>query len=463
MRCLSVFVGGWTLEAAETVGSLIGVPDVLHTLAALVEQNLVVRDDGPTDIPHYRLLETIRQFALERLLTAGEEERAHHAHLQYLLQLARENDLERLDADVGTRMARLQADEANLRSGIASGIMHDPERALAALAGLDLFWYLADRRTAGRDLLARALKTDAGANRQERARVLQQAAWLASSVGDHAQAEPLADAARALAEQLGDRRTVARAQLCQGSVAMSRNDVVRAKALLEEALAQSEALADDWGLLMCLNELGIAAQHWGDAAAAVAAFERAGAIAIKRQLPARYHARYLDNLALAFRQLGRHEAAMEACLAALTLVRDAGGSSEAAVNRLTLARLQLDCGETAQAVSGSAEISESLVVLWETGNHWTLVEALEIAAAVMAAALQAAPAARTLGAAAALRDVLPRPIGVGERDTLSRQVAEVTAVLGEPAFTQAWTAGQSQPLDVTVAEGREVLLTLARD
>ena len=136
LRCLAVFAGGWTLEAAEIVGSRCGVPEVLDALATLVEQSLVVRDDGGPD-PRYRLLETIREFALDQLVAAGDEEHARGAHVDYLLHLARENDLERLDADVGARLDRLKAEEANLRTGIAWALDHDPESALAVLAELD--------------------------------------------------------------------------------------------------------------------------------------------------------------------------------------------------------------------------------------------------------------------------------------------------------------------------------------
>jgi len=85
LRCCAVFAGGWTLEAAETVGSLSGVPEVLEALGGLVEQSLVVRDDGGV-ATRYRMLETIREFAYEQLLATGEDERVRGAHLRFLLQ-----------------------------------------------------------------------------------------------------------------------------------------------------------------------------------------------------------------------------------------------------------------------------------------------------------------------------------------------------------------------------------------
>ena len=461
LRCLAVFVGGWTLEAAETVGALSGVPDGLDALAALVEHSLVVRHDGGS-VPRFRLLETIREFALEQLVAAGEEARARHAHLHYLLQLAQENDLERLDAEVGTRLARLHAEEANLRTGVAWALDHDPESAVAVLAELDDYWYLTGHLGMGRDLLGRAIRTGAGANRLARARVLRQAAWLTAFVGEHAQAEPLAEAARILAEQVGDAQTLAHVQMCLGDLAKARGDIDRARTQIDAALAQFEALGDRWGMVVCLTLCGTTALDWGDATTAATYFERIGALVVAYDLPSHYHSHYLDNLVEAYHQLGRPEAAMEACLTALQHATAAGSPAHIARRHITLVRLLLERGEAAQALAHSAEIAESLGVFWENGATWSVVDALELAAALLALGQQAACAARLLGAASDLRAAMPRLMSVREHAMLMRDRETITAMLGEPAFTQAWTVGQKQSLSVLVAEAQSALTTLSR-
>jgi predicted ATPase len=458
LRCLAVFAGGWTLHAAEMVGSLSGAPDVLDALAALVEQSLVARDDDGF-APRYRMLETIREFAHEQLLAAGEEERARRAHLQYLLQLARENDLERLDADVGARLARLKAEEVNLFTGIEWAIGHDPEFALEVLAELDWFWFLADRPGVGRALHERVLATKIGENHHARSRVLQQAAWLASAVGDFAALGPLADAARAFAEPIGDARTLAYARMHQGDLGMSQGDVVRAKPLLEEALAQFEWLNDLWGIMVCLTALGIAAQDRGDPQAAAAYFERVGFIIAERRLPAHHQAHHLASLAVAYRQLGRHEEAFDASIEAVRLARQSGRLSTGAVAQADLARLLLDRGDVAQA---APLVAESLLVLWEIGSNWDIAPVLELAAAVMSAGGRVESAVRLFAAAAGLRDAMPYPIGAGERAAYERWRAEVSAGLDEPAFMRAWTAGEAQSLAAAIAEARVELAAMAR-
>jgi predicted ATPase/DNA-binding XRE family transcriptional regulator len=461
LRWLAVFAGGWTVAAAEIVGALCGVPEVLDALAALVEQSLVVRDDGGPD-PRYRLLETIRAFALEQLVAAGEEEQARGAHVHYLLHLARENDLERLDADVGTRLARLQAEETNLLTGIAWALAHDPASALAVLAELDYYWALADRDGVGRDLLGRAIRAGAGANRLEQARVLHQAAWLTTWAGEHVQAEPLVEAAWVLAAQLGDAQTMAHVQVCQGDLAGARGDIDRARAQFDDSLARFESLGDLWGMVVCLTSYGAAALGWGDATTAAGCFERIGAIVVAHDLPSLYHAHYLGNLAEAHAALGQSEAAMEACLAALQYATEANSPGYIASHRLTLARLLLDRGEHAQALARSPEIAESLGVFWEGGATRSLVDALELATALLVIGQQAEAGARLLGAASALRAAMPQLMSIREHAMLTRERKAITAMLGEPAFTQAWTVGQEQPLAKTVAEAQKVLPTLAR-
>lgn len=458
LRCLAVFAGGWTLTAAELVGGRSDIPDVLDGLAALCEQSLVVRDDSGRE-PRYRMLETIREFALDRVESAGEGERANQAHLHYLHHLARENDQERLDAEVETRLQRLNAEDANLRAGIEWGIAHDPDLALAVVSALGYYWMLADRPAMGIELHERVLATGAGADRPERALVLQQAAWLMLYLGLFTPAEPLVAAAHALAEQLGDARTRARARMCQGSLAVSRGDFAEAKALFEEALARCESVGDDWGMNVCLTELGLASLDWGDARGAVSCFERVAAIVVKCQLPARYQAHYLVNLADAYRQLGRHETAMEACLAALALAGDTGRMTNAAA-RLILGLLLLERGDRGDLAQAASSIARSLGVFWEVGDRWTLAQALEGAAAVMAAGSDATAAARCFGAADALRVAMPYPVGAGQQPILARQVAEVRATLGEPDFARAWTAGQQRSLAASVADAREVLGTM---
>lgn len=456
LRSLSVFVGGWSLEGAEAIGDFVGVSDPLDALAALVEQSLVVRDDSDP-IPRFRLLETIRELASDRLTAAGEEDQARRAHLGYLIQLARENDLERLDAEVGNRLARLQREDANLHAGIGWALDHDPEAALQLLTSLGPYWFLADQGRIFRGLYQRALAVVPDDDRPLRLSALQNATALASIVGDHSAAATLAVETRTIAERLGDARNLAFALMHQGEIAVSEDDAETARSLHEAALARFITLNDQWGSYCCLTLLGIAAQHRGDADAAVVWFERLGALVTERRLPPRYRAHYLVDVADAYRQLGRREDAMNACREGLRLGQDAGWLSNTAVAQAVLCRLLLDDGNLVEA---TPLIAACLVTFWEIGDDWNLTQALEQAAPIMTAGVRPELAARLLGAAAALREAMPYPVGAGERDTLARWQDEARAALGQDAFVNAWATGQEQPLAVVVADARAVLATM---
>jgi tetratricopeptide (TPR) repeat protein len=313
----------------------------------------------------------------------------------------------------------------------------------------------------GRDLLDRAITTGAGVNRLERARVLQQAAWLATMVGEHAQAEPLVEAAWVLAAQLGDGQTMAHLEMCQADLAGARGDLDRARVQFDAALARFESLGDLWGMALCLATRGLAERDSGNGLVALTYFERIRAIVVAHDLPSYYHVHYLGHLVSIYEQLGRPEAAMEACLAAMQHAKAANSTLNIAWMHLEHARLLLQRGETAHALDQSADIAKSLGAFWESGSTWVVVDALELAAALMGIGQQAACAARLLGAASALRAAMPRLMNDRERAMLARDREPIAAALGEPAFTQAWTIGAEQPLAKTVAEARTMLATLA--
>jgi tetratricopeptide (TPR) repeat protein len=451
-----VFAGGWTLEAAETVGAACGVPDLFDGLAILVEQSLVVRDAAAPK-PRYRLLETIREFAGEELRAAGEATRARTAHFFWLLQLARHNDLERLDAGIDLRLDCLKAEETNIGAGLEWAIDHQPEAALAMLAELDWFWFLADRHGRGRELHERVLAADIGSDLSARLRVLQQATWLASAAGDFAALEAMVQEVGHLAEQLGDARAAAYVRMHQGDIAMSQGDRGAGTRLMEDALARFIAFGDDWGTVVCLTNLGIACQDRGDLAAALSHFERVGAFVTERRLPADYEAHVLVNLASVLRLLGRPDEAIDASTAALRLTEDGGRKSTAAVAHHDLGRLALDRGDLGLAASHAAK---SLAITREIGSMWDVTPTLELAAAVLLASGENEAAARLFAAAAGLREAMPYPIGAGERPILERWLDEVHVALGEPKFARAWRVGQARPLDTIVDESLALLAAM---
>jgi predicted ATPase/transcriptional regulator with XRE-family HTH domain len=445
-RRLAVFVGGWTLEAAETV--LGGDLDVLDALTALASRSLIRPAAADSGLVRYAMLETIREYAAERLAEDAAAAQVHRAHLDAMLELARDNALMGLSTAYEGRLRRLLGEEANLRAALEWALRHDPEAALALLASLRFFW-MHRATTEGLTLHERALATGAGADHPDRASVLSQAAWYAVNLGDFDRAQPLADAALALAERLGAARTAAFARYCLGSIAMSLVDLERATALLEDARARFDALDDVWGAVSCLNDLGIVAQLRGDVATAARCFERCLSLSLLHHGSAQHRAGRLMNLAGTYRLLDRGDEAMRFGQEALALAEEADSAYEIAGAHGVLAMLALERGE----VSRAGALSHQSLALWrEIGDKWSLASSLGTAAAILRAGNDPQTAARLLGAVETLREAISSPVSGIERTELEGEVAGLRAALGDEAFARLREEGQGWSLEAAIAE-----------
>ena len=459
-RHLAVFTGGWTLDLAEVVAGFDGDLDVLTGMASLVAKSLVRLVEHRNGHSRYGMLETIREFAAERLADDPTEERVRQAHLDAMLQLASENDLDDLGPPFEGRLARLTADEPNLRSALEWALRFNPDGALQLAASLRGYWWVQGRPVEGLDIYERVLATGASPETPERALVLNMTAWYATTTGDHARAEVLADAALSLAERLGDDRQVAFALFCQGTNALDRADLIRPIGLLEEALDRFERLGDVWGACNCLNHLGLNAENRGDAAAAASFFERFLADVVEHRGTNSMRSGALANLAVAYRYLGNHEAALELSTEARRLAEAANSAYNLAAACSTLSVLALDRGEIGHAATLARE---GLVIHWEIGVPWELVVSLEDAALVMMAGHRVESAARVCGAAFALRMAIESPISGCYETELERGLASLRSLLGEPAFARAWAEGERLSPDEAVALALQDLNELAAE
>ena len=283
---LAVFVGGWTLDAAEAVCNPPGLPpvDVLDGVAALVDESLVRPEDGPDGEPRFAMLETVAEYAREQLTASGEDEALGRAHAAFYLALA-----ERVEPEVqGSRQVawldRLEREHDNLRTAlrwwVEAGGADGAERGLRLGGALARFWDVRGHVREGRERLAGLLAlappgapTDAwGA---ARGRALTGAGLLAHRQGDYASAQVLHEQALALHRRRGDRPGAAAALDELGHVAEGRGDLPAARALLHESLALWRELGDTLGLAATLSHLGSAAYHQGDLTAARAHYQDA--------------------------------------------------------------------------------------------------------------------------------------------------------------------------------------------
>src|ERR671916_1297994 len=272
---LSVFAGGFALEAAETVGEdrRSDEGDVLLLLGRLVEQSLVLAEPGKVDGGlRYRMLEPVRQYALEKLEEGDERDETRRRHARYYLALAERARPELKGPDQSSWLDRLEAEMDNLRAALGLSLDRgDVEVALRMVAELWWFWYKRGHLNEGRRWLEEALGksvSPTGAPTPARAEALNGAGVMARNQADFEQAQTWLEESLALQRELGDERGAADVLVNLGTVALDRGDYPRSAALFEESLSLRRKLGDRWGIALALNNLGVVARARGDLAEA---------------------------------------------------------------------------------------------------------------------------------------------------------------------------------------------------
>jgi predicted ATPase/DNA-binding CsgD family transcriptional regulator len=245
-RRLSIFRGGFDLDAAEAVAAGCGVEQVavLDLLALLIDQSLVVAEEHGATV-RYRMLETVRQYAHDRLVEAGELEGVRDRHRDEFLALA-----ERLDPGIVTgaqakALALLDAEAANLSSALQWAAETDPERALRLCLALTRWWRLRGLFAAAERSYERALAAADPTPSALRARVLWGRAYLLTFAGEYQKAIECAQEALSIAQEVGDEVAMARALHVLGQIRIFP-DPVGSRRGLERARELARAGGDDY-------------------------------------------------------------------------------------------------------------------------------------------------------------------------------------------------------------------------
>ena len=411
-RRLSVFVGGFTLEAAEPVATLgeQQTADTFEEVAALVDHSLVRLAEAPDGEPRFELLETIRAFGLERLAESGEEVATRNAHAAYFLAAASDacDTFEGSERSLAT--ARVALEHDNLRAALAWAVESgDAETAQQLATHLARFWVVLGAVNEGRAWLDRAVALNGPSAVATRVDALCWAAQFASHQNAIERAELLAGEALTIAREHGYDRGEAMAVHQLGQVAHRRGDLVSAATRYEEAVIGFRRLDEPIWVGVSLRDLGVVAGAQDEHDRATAYHEEA--LAMWRRLD--------------------HPWGVPAAL------RD-------------LADEMLCRGDVAAAVP----------LYRESLGRWRLLgEKLHVAGALLGPATvaleagQAELATQLLGASAALHEAigafppshLPGSLGNGPE--------RARAALGETAFEKAWVAGRALSVDeaITVA------------
>jgi predicted ATPase len=415
-RRLSVFVGGWTLEAAEAVANLEGDREVLEGLAVLADESLIRLDESGGE-PRYGMLETIREFAQERLAASGEDAMLRLAHAAYFRALAEHGKPHLYGAGQRTWLRRLEAEHPNFRAAlealIASG---DHEAHLRLVSNLGLFWFLHGHFAEGRAHLEQALA--------------------------HA-SSPSPECAEAL--------------LGIGRLAEAQDDLVAAEAWLRQSEELARSLCLPAVLWQALFQCGGVAEDAGDDERAIPLWE--SALVVARQLndpqAASVQLLHLSDAAYRRGDLELAERQGEEAVSAVRLVGDAFVLSLALGN---IGQVALAHGDTSRAL---VAYQEALDLARGIDSDWAITNALAGFAAVAARDDHIA-AAQLLGATDTMREA-SQIVTVSNFAHHAQTLRAVQSALSKAAFAAAWEAGRSLSAEEAVELPRALgLVTTSR-
>jgi predicted ATPase/class 3 adenylate cyclase/Tfp pilus assembly protein PilF len=276
---LSMFAGGWTLEAAERVcaGGVVEEWEVLDILTSLVDKSLVLYD-GMVPDARYHLTETVRQYAREKVIGESQSHTFHQQHRDYFLSLAEEAREELLGREQGEWLQRLETEHDNMRVAFefCAGDPDSGGLGLRLSGSLWKFWEIRGFYVEGRER-CRIVLAHPGAQAlgRDRAAALNAAGWLAYRQNDYVAARKLLEESVQISRGLNDAAALGGSLRGLGVVVADLHDFGLSRELLEEAVRLCRELGDRRGEAMSLNNLGAVIEIQGDHEAARSYYERA--------------------------------------------------------------------------------------------------------------------------------------------------------------------------------------------
>lgn len=414
-RRLAVFVGGRTLEAVEAVCDIdgdLGV-DVLDAAEALLWKNLLQESEGPEGTLRLVMLETIHEFAREKLEESGETGQFQRRHAAHFVQLAEQAEPHLRSAEQMTWMDRLEVERHNLRTALEWSLTPDGDTAhqdlgLRLAAALHRFWEVRGPLSEGRRWLDRALLVCSNSTPELLARSFTGAGTLAFRAGDYPKAMEFHGRALDLYRQIQDLPGIAFATNNLGVQAICLGDYDASVARFKEALELYRELNDKHGIAISLNNLGESARLRADYAEATTLYEEG--LALRRELKDEFGTMLvLMNLA----HVAEHE------------------------DNLTRA---------------CALFKEALLACQRMGDKIHVASALIGLGGLVGVRGQVERAGRLFGAAEVLLEELGASLSAVDRREYEQQLADIRAGLVDPGvFTRAWNEGRSFSLEQAIA------------
>jgi len=453
-RQLGIFRGGVLLDAARTVLAQDDASQsFLQNIVGLVDKSLISVHEDREGEPRIAILELLREFALERLVEAGELGAARERLARYALQFATA-----YEADFGTAqgraLARLEVEHANLLAALEWALEgRDADVGLLLSTTLWRFWWMKARFSEGvgwlRRFLALAEEAPQALDLAMYAKTMRGIVALLSAAGDFNAALPECEAAIARLREANEAAGLASLLNSLGTIQQFRGEFERAETAHREALDIRRSIGNDAAAAASLSNLASVVYTRGD-------IDRAStyaneSVAIYRRLgneTGLAHALIKIGLVAAHRgELERADAAFEECLRIHRSLGDDHGSFYALTNLGALAHKR---GEMARAI---ALHREALEIGVSSQGKAALAKVLEDIAVAIGME-DPARAVRILGAAASLRSTIGSPLFPAEQADYDRELERLRAALGAAAFSKQWHNGEFMSIDRAVEEAQ---------
>jgi len=451
LRRLAVFTGGWTIEAAEAVA---GQAETMDGLSGLVNKSLVNVEERD-DESRYHYLETIRQYAMEKLSASGEDVDARARHLAYFVEASRQAEEQFGTAQRLLWVNRLELEHDNIRSALGWALESDPSAALQMVCSLSIFWlsrsYLTEGYNWCQAAIARAetLSTADPDLDRTRARAYTALAMLAINRGDHQKAQMAARQAAAIARQLDDSLQLARALNFLGLSSAFLGDETLAFASLHESEALFRKFGSSDDIAAILQSLAYVTLeiHGPQAAEQLQAYMEESLALSQGSVDPDAAVRTEGILArLAFYRGDLREARKHADLM-LDLHREMGDQLSVTGHQSEMAHVARQIGNYPEALT---LYRETLPDWQKMGHRGAVAHQLECVAYIAKAQEQGERAVRLLSAAEALRAASSSPRTPQERIEYERELAGLRAGMDENMFQVLWEEGQSMDMDQAV-------------
>ncbi len=409
LRALAVFVGGWALEAAESVcaGKAIKHHEVLDLLTQLTDKSLVLAETH-RDEARYRLPETVRQYALERSLESRTTADLRKRHRDWYLALAERANTMFGGPEETVCYRRFEVEHDNLRAALGWSLEQQgsADAALRLAAALGSFWHSHSHYAEGRQWIARALAQSSGIISTARGRALDYAAVFAWRQRDDERAAALSEESVTMLQELGETPRLADAYRHRGLVPLRQGDFAAATVSFEKSLALARECEQKWLIAHALSMLAIVARYQGHHAKSWALSEES-----------------------------------------VILSREVGGKRAIAhATRLAgdVARSQADLSRAVRLYN------ESLALYPQAADKWIAEECLEGLGAVAAVLEDYRRAIHLFATAEAVRDTLGLTLPSLDQDIHDRHVIAARTAMGDAAFTAAWAEGRAMTLEQAI-------------